>query len=128
GVRGTGAVALLRDSVTGGYTETAIGNLLVVRGGVVTSPPRAQILDGISLRVSAELCRKLGIPFAAREIGRDAGPIDEAMRTGTAFCLAGVRELDGRRLDWPGPVYSRLLAAWADEVGVDISAQFLRAR
>src|SRR5262249_3515614 len=58
-----GAIALLVDAEDGCVTETAIGNLLLVRGGVVRTPWRDTILDGISLRVVGELCREMGIPL-----------------------------------------------------------------
>ena len=55
----------------------------------------------------------------------DAQSAEEAMLTGTAFCLAGVRWLEGASLPWPRAVTSRLLAAWSDDVGVDIAGQFM---
>jgi branched-chain amino acid aminotransferase len=111
-------------------TETGIGHFLVVIDGTVTIPPRDAVLDGISLRVTEELCRAAGVPFAEAHIpatrsleGR------EAMLAGTGFCLAGVRELflsntEPVRFDWPGPVFRTLLAAWSDRVGVDVAKQF----
>jgi branched-chain amino acid aminotransferase len=122
-----GAVALLRDG-EGAWTETAVGNLLVVRGGGVISVARSAVLDSISLRVVEELCDQLGIPFAESRLGPGGDPPSEAMLTGTAFCLAGVRSLDGTTLPWPGPVFQRLLAAWSDTVGVGIAHQFYTGR
>lgn len=118
-----GAVALLDDGRH--LTETAIGHLLVVRDGGVLTPPRGTVLDGVSLCVVAELCHRLGVPFREDPLTlADAQAADEAMLCGTAFCLAGVRWLEGGTLPWPGPVFTRLLAAWSDDVGTDIAAQF----
>jgi hypothetical protein len=47
---------------------------------------------------------------------------------GTAFCLAGVGEINGHPLPWPGPILTRLLSAWSAMVGLDISRQFLPNR
>jgi branched-subunit amino acid aminotransferase/4-amino-4-deoxychorismate lyase len=117
----------------GTLTETSIGHVLAVMDGTVMTPPRGTVLDGISLRVTGELCRAAGIPFAEapfRLTERLQGI--EFMLTGTGFCLAGVRELwtdagEPIRFRWPGPVLRRLLAAWSDLVGVDVEQQFLES-
>lgn len=120
-----GAVALLLEAA-GRVTETALANFLIVRKGVVLSPPRTSILRGISLQVVEELCFELGIPFREQPLGvADCLAADEAMLCGTSFCLAGVRTIDGQALPWPGPIFERLLAAWSRQTGQDIRAQFL---
>src|SRR5262249_24063983 len=75
-------------------TETSLANFLVVVGKVVITPQRGKVLDGISLRVTRELCGTLGIPVVeAPVMPDDFLGISEAMLTGTGFCLAGVRQL-----------------------------------
>jgi branched-subunit amino acid aminotransferase/4-amino-4-deoxychorismate lyase len=119
------AAALLLDA-DGSVTETAAANFLVVQDGVVVSPPRTTILKGVSLQVTEELCRALGIPFVERPIPRAAlAAAEEALLTGTAFCIAGVRRLDSRDLPWPGPTYLRLLDSWNGVVGLDVRRQIL---
>jgi branched-chain amino acid aminotransferase len=119
-----GAVALLTDGPGGPVTETALGNFLIVKDGTVRTPPRDRVLDGVSLRVVAELCRDLGVPLVEQMLSLDdCAAADEAMLCGTAFCLAGVRSVAGRPLPWPGPLTQRLLAAFSLKVGVDIAAQ-----
>ncbi|MDB5307433.1 MAG: hypothetical protein JWO38_1635 [Gemmataceae bacterium] len=124
------AVAVLAGGPGGSLTETGVANLLAVIDGVVISPPRETILDGISLRTTRELCGPLGLPFAESRVGpADLSRVSEMMLTGTGFGLAGVRELylgnpDPKRFEWPGPVFRQLLAAWSDRVGVDIERQF----
>jgi branched-subunit amino acid aminotransferase/4-amino-4-deoxychorismate lyase len=121
-----GASALLLDP-EGFVTETAAANFLVVRGGTVVTPPRRSVLGGISLRVVEELCGGLGIPFEEKPLTlAECQAADEAMITCTAYCVAGVRRLHGAELPWPGPVWQRLLAAWSEQVGVDIAAQILQ--
>ena len=123
------AISVEADSLV----ETSVANFLAVIDGVVTSPPRNQALDGISRRVIAELCGGLGIAFVeAPLVISELTRMSEAMVTGTAFCVAGVRTLyrrDGVRsqFDWPGSVFRRLLAAWNDQVGMDIEKQFTSA-
>jgi branched-chain amino acid aminotransferase len=119
-----GTLALLCDDA--GLTETAIGNLLVVRGGVVHTPPAGHVLEGISLRVVRELCAEVGVGFVEEPLSpADLAGADEAMLCGTAFCLAGVRWFEGQVLPWPGPLTRRLLAAWSAKVGLDIAGQML---
>jgi branched-chain amino acid aminotransferase len=123
-----GTLALLTDD-EGRLTETAIGNLLVVRDGIVGSPPAGTVLDGISLRVVRELCSELGIAFVEEALtAADLAAASEAMLCGTAFCVAGVRWFEGHAIPWPGPITRRLLAAWSDKVGLDIAAQLLAAK
>jgi branched-subunit amino acid aminotransferase/4-amino-4-deoxychorismate lyase len=122
-----GAAALLLD-LNGHVTETAAANFLIVRGGVVVSPPRHSILGGISLQVVEELCGELGVPFEERTLAvHDCLNADEAMLASTPYCLAGVRRFNGAELPWPGEVYQRLLAAWGERVGLDIRGQILTA-
>jgi branched-chain amino acid aminotransferase len=119
-----GAMALLLDA-DGHVTETAAANFLIVRGGKVVSPPRSSVLEGVSLRVVEELCGELGIGFEERPLGvYDCLGAEEAMLTGTAFCLAGVSRINGVPLAWPGPVTLRLLKAWDAAVGLDVRRQF----
>jgi branched-subunit amino acid aminotransferase/4-amino-4-deoxychorismate lyase len=122
-----GAQALLLDR-TDHLTETATANFLIVRHGVVTSPPRESILRGISLGVVEELCSRLGIAMEFRPISlTEALGADEAMLSSTPYCLVGVRSINGTSLSWPGPVMQRLVKAWSAEIGVDIHAAFLQA-
>jgi branched-subunit amino acid aminotransferase/4-amino-4-deoxychorismate lyase len=122
------AFALLAD-FDDHVTETAFANFLIVRRGTVVSPPRATIIDGISLRVTEELCQENSIPFTESPLTVDnCLAADEAMLTGTMFCLAGVRSINGTRLPWPGPVTDALAAAWAKRVGCDYRCPFLAAR
>jgi branched-subunit amino acid aminotransferase/4-amino-4-deoxychorismate lyase len=119
------AIALLQSS-RGLATETAAANFLIVRGGTVVSPPRDSVLRGVSLAVTQELCGRLEIPFEEQSISvAECKRADEGLLTGTAFCIAGVRSIDGVELNWPGPVFERLLAGWNDQVGLDIRRQIL---
>ena len=112
------ALLLNRDQFV---TETCIANFAVVRRGTVLTPPRSTVLDGVSLRVVEELCGELGVPFAETPLGlEDCYTADEALVTSTPYGVAGVAAINGRRLSFPGPVLSRLHAAWSRMVGRDI--------
>jgi branched-chain amino acid aminotransferase len=121
-----GATALLLNE-GGLVTETAAANLLLVREGMVLSPPRTLILEGISLLTIEELCGELRIPFREQPLTLvDCRAANEAMLSSTPYCLAPVRQIDDTVLPCPGPIFERLLAAWSVRVGLDIRAQIVR--
>jgi len=120
-----GAWALLLDS-NGFITETAAASFLVVKEGTVFSPPPESILGGISLLTTEEICQDMQIPFQERQLTlQDCLEADEALLTGTSFCLAGVSQLNGKPIPWPGKVFEKLLQAWNQRVGLDIRKQIL---
>jgi branched-chain amino acid aminotransferase len=120
-----GSIALLLD-LDGYVTETAAANVLFVKNGVVLSPPRQHILEGVSLAVVRELCGELAIPFAERPLTLDEClAADEVMLTCTSYCLAGLSRLQGKTVPFPGATLSRLLAAWNRLAGLDIHKQIL---
>jgi branched-chain amino acid aminotransferase len=119
------ATALLLDR-DGHVTETAAANFLLVRGGVVVTPPRHSVLEGVSLRVVEELCAGLGVRFEERPLTvHDCFTADEAMICSTTFCLAGVSRINEAMLHWPGPLFQRLLGEWGRQLGLDIRAQIV---
>jgi branched-subunit amino acid aminotransferase/4-amino-4-deoxychorismate lyase len=123
---GPHAMALLLD-LDGHVTETAGANFLAVCDGVVTSPPRHAVLEGISLQTVAELCSEFGIPFEERPLGvHDCLNADEAMLASTPYCLAPVGRINGTPLPCPGPTFERLLGSWSKALGLDIRQQILR--
>jgi branched-subunit amino acid aminotransferase/4-amino-4-deoxychorismate lyase len=119
------ASALLLDE-HGHIAETAAANFLIVKDGVVVSPPASAILGGISLRVTRELCEKLSIGFAERPLTvPDCLAADEALLTSTPYGLAPVRQLEHHTYPAPGPVAARLMVAWSEVAGLDIGRQIL---
>ena len=119
-----GEVALLLDGPGGCVTETAIGNLLVVRDGIVSTPPVGYVLDGISLAVGRELCATLGTPFVEERLTRaDCLLADEMILVGSGFGLAGVCSFDGVGITHPGPLTRRLRQAWDDMTSAECRVQ-----
>ena len=124
---GAAALALLLDE-QGHLTETASANVLIVKSGVVHSPPRRAILGGISLLVAEELCRDLGMTFVEGPLSvHDAMAADEIIITSTPWCLCGVSQFNGVAVPWPGAVYQKLLAAWSERIGLPIREQIMTA-
>ncbi len=121
--------ALLLDA--GGFvTESSTANFLMhVAGEGLISPPRGDVLPGVSLEVAAELAQRLGIRFAERKLRpADVATADELFLTSTPNCILPVTRFNGRQVGegGPGPIFARLLAAWNELVGLDIAAQAFR--
>ncbi len=112
--------------VDGRISETSTANIaIVVDGGVVTPPP-GDALGGVSLAHTRRLAQRLGIPWSERSLtAADLATADEILLTSTPSCLLPATRCDGRPVGsgTPGPVYLRLLAAWSDDVGLDIVTQ-----
>ncbi|NQT39943.1 MAG: aminotransferase class IV [Planctomycetes bacterium] len=121
--------ALLLDR-RGFVTEASTANVLVYRRAEgLLSPPESKVLPGISLATALELAEQLGIPTAGRELTvDDVAGADEVLLTSTPFCLLPVTRFNRRDVGGgvPGDVFSRLLAAWSERVGLDVAAQAVR--
>ncbi|MFP3209032.1 MAG: branched-chain amino acid transaminase [Nitrososphaeria archaeon] len=107
--------ALMLDSR--GYLSEATGeNVFLVRGGtLVTPPPSAGILEGITRDTLIRLAREEGIPVEVRDVSRhELYVADEVFLAGTAAEVTPVLSVDGRTVGSgrPGPVTSRLRALY----------------
>lgn len=119
------ATALLLD-LDGNVTETSGANFLIVEKGTVISPTTRNTLPGVSRGMVIELCGKLGVPFVERDIQVfNVMNADEAFLTSTPYCVMPVTKINGVPISdgKPGPMVRRLLAAWSEEVGLDIAEQ-----
>jgi branched-chain amino acid aminotransferase len=93
-------------------------NIFVVwEGRVVTPPPAASILDGITRRSAVQIARDLGIEVIERDIVRaELYLADEVFMTGTAAELVPVREIDDHTIGSgsPGEITRAIQAAFED--------------
>ncbi len=97
----------------GFVSEASAANIFLVRkGGLITPPATADILEGITRDAVMELAeRELGMPTDKRDVGRtELYAADEVFLTGTGFQIAPVTEIDDRKIGTGemGPVASRL--------------------
>ena len=120
-----GAQALLTDE-RGYITEGTGNNFFMARDGVIYTPKPHDILRGVSRGACMDLAKSLDIEVQETDIEPyDVRIADEAWWTSTTVCMVPITRFnfypvgDGK----PGPIYRRLLAAWSEEVGVDIVAQ-----
>jgi branched-subunit amino acid aminotransferase/4-amino-4-deoxychorismate lyase len=119
------ASALLLD-LAGNITETSAANFLIVERGALVSPTTVNTLPGISRATVIELAGKLGVPFVERDIQLySAMNADEAFLTSTPYGLMPVTKINGVSIGdgTPGPMVRRLLAAWSEQVGLDVEKQ-----
>ncbi len=114
----------------GNVSESIGSNFMVVSGGAVRTPRDTSILQGVSRTAVAELAAGLDIPVIEDDLQPyDVYTADEALLCSTPFCLLPVSRVDNRTIGdgvVPGPVTARLLAAWSEQVGLDIADQAAR--
>jgi branched-chain amino acid aminotransferase len=104
------AIFLTQD---GHVSEASAANIFLLRkGGLVTPPVTADILEGITRDAVMELAEKeLGMPVMPRDVDRtELYAADEVFLTGTGYQIAPVVEIDGRPIGTGemGPVAARL--------------------
>ncbi|MCB1639933.1 MAG: aminotransferase class IV, partial [Thiothrix sp.] len=102
----------------GCVAEGSAENLFVVKDGAIVTPAVTEgALAGVTRGTTLELAQVLGIP--AREgvlTPYDLYCADECILTGTGAKLIPVREVDGRPIPCPGPVYQQLATAFSELV------------
>jgi D-alanine transaminase len=100
---------LFRD---GRLTEASSSNVFIVRGGVIQSPPKSNlILPGITYDVVLELARDNQMPLELADIGeKDVRSADEIWVTSSSKEVFPIVSLDGASVGdgRPGPVFRRM--------------------
>jgi branched-chain amino acid aminotransferase len=105
---------------TAGYVAECTGeNIFIVRNGIIYTPPKASVLEGLTRDTVMELAADLGIPVAEEMITRDQLYIaDEVFITGTAAEIVPAVKIDHREIGTgkPGEVVEALLKSYLDTV------------
>ncbi|HEY2882788.1 MAG TPA: aminotransferase class IV [Pirellulales bacterium] len=124
-----GSRALLLDAA-GRVMETSTANIVVYSAAEgLISPPISQILPGISLQVLSELAAALRLPIVKRTLLPDeVARADEVFITSTPNCILPVTRFNGQPIGSgkPGKVFTQILSAWDQFVGLDIAGQAKR--
>jgi D-alanine transaminase len=106
---------LLRD---GKLTEASSSNVFIVRGEVIKSPPKNElILPGITYDVVVELARAHSLPLEFGDISESAmRTADEIWITSSSKEVLAVVELDGKPVGdgRPGPLFRRMYQLYQD--------------
>jgi len=94
----------------GHVTDGSGENLFIVRDGtLITPPPSAGCLEGITRASILQIAANEGIPVREANLVRtDLYLADEAFFTGTAAEVVPIREVDDRVLGDPGPITRRV--------------------
>ena len=111
-----GCVEALMLNHKGEVAECTGDNVFVVRSGILlTPPPDAGILEGITRNAVMDLAREAGIDCREATLTRhDLYTADECFLTGTAAEVIPVVDIDGRTIGsgTPGPITQRLTTAF----------------
>ena len=106
---------LFRD---GRLTEASSSNVFVIKGGVIQSPPKNElILPGITYDVVVELARAHQMPLEFRAISEaEVRAADELWVTSSSKEVLPVVQLDGKAVGdgKPGPVFRRMFQHYQD--------------
>jgi branched-chain amino acid aminotransferase len=114
----------------GNLCEGLGSNVFVVRDGELLTPRERFVLPGVSRATVIELAARLGVPWREADIDLyDAYNADEMFLTSTSLCICPVRSVNGSTIAdgrIPGPLTSRLTAAYVELVDCDFVAQYLK--
>jgi D-alanine transaminase len=106
---GAAETILFRD---GKLTEASASNVFIVKGGVIQSPPKSNlILPGITYDVVGELAGANSMPLEYRDVSEaQVRAADEVWVTSSSKEVLAIVELDGKRIGdgRPGPVFRRM--------------------
>jgi D-alanine transaminase len=96
----------------GKLTEASASNVFMVKGGVIFSPPKTNlILPGITYDVIVELARANNLPLEFRDVAEaEVRAADEVWVSSSSKEVLAIVELDGKRVGdgRPGPVFRRM--------------------
>jgi D-alanine transaminase len=113
--QGGAETILFRD---GKLTEASASNVFVVRGGVILSPPKTNlILPGITYDVVVELAQGAGMPLEFRAVTRDeVFSAEELWITSSSKEVLAVVKLDDKVIGSgkPGPVFAKMHRLYQD--------------
>lgn len=122
---GAGCWPVLLDP-DGFLSEGPGWNIFLVTNGELLTPEPRNVLLGVSRATTIELARELGIPVREANLGRyEALRADEIFCTATTYALVHATTFEGQTIGngGAGPVFTRLLEAWKQSVGIDFVAQ-----
>jgi len=106
---------LFRD---GKLTEASASNVFAVKGGVILSPPKSNlILPGITYDVITEIAQAAGLPLDFRDVSEaEVRAADELWITSSSKEVLAIVTLDGKAVGGgkPGPVFHRVYALYQE--------------
>ncbi len=122
------AMPVLLD-MDGKVSEGTGANFFVVTDGMLRTPRDNSTLQGVSRATVLEIADTLGLPAIEDDLQPyDLYTADEAFFCSTPYSILPVGRIDNRQVgdEVPGPITNQLLAAWSEQVGLDIVDQLQR--
>ncbi|WP_437228611.1 aminotransferase class IV [Planctomicrobium sp. SH661] len=122
------SMALLLDQ-QGFVTETASGNLFIVRGDELFTPSAETTLSGIAQAHVMKLAERQGWKVQRAHLTpQQVASASEAFLTSSTYCMLPVSMLNGTEIGTsvPGRVTKMLMDNWSEEIGLDFERQTLR--
>jgi len=114
-------------STKGNITETSVSNLVMVdRNGVLRSPSKRDILQGVSLAKVEEIAARQGMRLEYSDLSsNDFRRAAEILLTGTTGFLWAAVEFEGTQIGEgkPGPICKSIQQSWIDSLGFDFVKQ-----
>jgi len=107
------------DKFAGYVTEGASANVFVVKGGRIATPPRENILPGVTRRITLELANRAGYEVKERRVlAEELLVADEVFLTSTVGEIMPVVNIDGHLVGAgePGPITRRLASMYTERV------------
>ena len=119
------AQSLLLDT-NGFLSENKGGNFFLISNDRIRTPSTINCLNGISRQTIFQLANQLEIPIEECQLlPYDVITADEAFFTSTPYCIMPATKFNGLEIGdgQVGQITKKLLAAWSENVGVDIIKQ-----
>ncbi len=110
----------------GNVSEGTTFNFWIVKDGIIKTPKRSNILEGVTRKTAMSLAINEGIVVSEEDIQLyDVYTADEAFITATSFSVLPISRVDSRNIGdkTPGTITNQLIGAWSEMVGVDIVYQ-----
>jgi len=103
---------------SGHVCELSAANIFMVRGGVLITPDTSSdLLEGINRRAVLEMALAAGIPIQERTVDLTELYIaDEVFVCGTSAFIGSVGEIDGRKMNGPGPITRQIAQLHTDAI------------
>lgn len=123
--RAPGSRALMLDQA-GNVAEATTASVAIINGNELIAPPATDVLPSIAFEFAAQLATQQGIKVTRRIIPpADLIQADEVLWFSTPMCVLPVTQVDETEIGdgKPGQVFSKLIASWSDDVGLDIIKQ-----
>lgn len=117
-----GAVEAVFANTRGELCECTGSNIFVVVGGEVFTPPLSSgCLAGITRELTIEWCREAGMRVVAEALPLSVlHTCQEVFITSSTRDVLPVGQIDGRRLEAPGPVTAQAAAVFAERAAAEL--------